>query len=340
MVLKLVKDTLSKAEAIQGSKKAATAATALSRAAPIVKLVGNCVPGVGILGGAMGLCANALNPSAKLSHLKEESEKLRQFFDNSQLSTREHLRTAIEEVEERITTEMQTKLEKSLKDMSGDLKVIDKDLESIKNVSRETYGLVVDIRYKEGMEQIESTYQVFLNGSTNFKNTHTLLKNYIIELETKAGCSFTPENIEQYLNRVSKEKGKQEAKELATYVFIVRAKYLVLISAFYLYMNDKERVDNEFRAFEEDVEQLKTIHRRVLFEEFVPEVRPTMGTIKHHGVEHDDSCTKELTRSGHKETMVGASAYPTSALQQLDISDTGIKININVKTQSYEKHIF
>ena len=42
-----------------------------------MKGVGKCVPGVGILGGAMGLCADALDPSTKLSHLKEESKKLR-----------------------------------------------------------------------------------------------------------------------------------------------------------------------------------------------------------------------------------------------------------------------
>ena len=34
---------------------------------------------------------------------------------------------------------------------------------------------------------------------------------------------------------------------MATYVFIVREKYLLLVTAFYLYLDDKERVDNEFR---------------------------------------------------------------------------------------------
>ena len=63
MVLKKLKDALAKAEAFQGSTTAANASLALSIAAPIVKGVGMSVPGVGILGGAMGLCADALDPS-------------------------------------------------------------------------------------------------------------------------------------------------------------------------------------------------------------------------------------------------------------------------------------
>ena len=149
MVLKRVKDALAKAEAFQGSNKAANASLALSIAAPIVKGVGMAVPGVGILGGAMGLCANALDPSTKLSHLKEESEKLRKVLEESSGVTREHLENVIKGVEERIVTENKIQLEESIRSMSDDLKDIDRQLEPISNLSRETYGLVVDLRYRK-----------------------------------------------------------------------------------------------------------------------------------------------------------------------------------------------
>ena len=149
MVLKKLKDALAKAEAFQGSTTAANASLALSIAAPIVKGVGMSVPGVGILGGAMGLCADALDPSTQLSHLKEESKKLRKVLEESGEVAREHLENAIKGVEERIVTENKIQLEESIRYMSDDLKDIDRQLEPIKNLSRETYGLVVDLRYRK-----------------------------------------------------------------------------------------------------------------------------------------------------------------------------------------------
>ena len=106
------------------------------------------MPGVGILGGAMGLCADALDPSTKLSHLKEESKKLRKVLEESSEVAREHLENAIRGVEERIVTENKIQLEESIRSMSDDLKDIDRQLEPISNLSRETYGLVVDLRYR------------------------------------------------------------------------------------------------------------------------------------------------------------------------------------------------
>ena len=141
------------------------------------------------------------------------------------------------------------------------------------------------------------------------------------ELETKAGCSFTAENLEQYLTRVSDLRGKQEAKDLATYVFIVRCKYLHLLTAFYLYLNDTARVDNEFVAFEKDVETLKAIHRRVLSEEFAPEVRSAIREIKQHAGDHVDSGARKPTTA--TTVAEGASANnPPPALSQLSISGT------------------
>ena len=118
---------------------------------------------------------------------------------------------------------------------------------------------------------IDSAYQSFLRGASNFKTTHSLLGNYIFELETMAGCTFNRDNIETYLTKVSKWRGTDEAMKLATYVFIVRTKYLQLVAAFYLFMNDTEKADAEFRLYQEDFEELQQIHEKVFQVEFSPQ---------------------------------------------------------------------
>ena len=271
MALKLVKETRERVRSIRGSGGGARVASYLSIGASIAEKVGTCVPAVGMVGGAMKMCSNILDPSTKLSHLKEQSEKLREMLQGSAEALREQLRTAIDAAERSISAEVQSQLEMSLKGMSGDLTEIDRDLGNIKNLGRETYELVVDIRYKEGMELIDSAYQRFLRGTNNFKTTHSLLASYIFELETKAGCTFSSENVEMYLSKVASVKGNKEAMKLATYIFVVRTKYLQLLTAFYLFINDTETVEKEFQLFQDGVEELQRIHTKVFQVEFAPQ---------------------------------------------------------------------
>ena len=58
---------------------------------------------------------------------------------------------------------------------------------------------------------------------------------------------------------------------LATYIFVVRAKYLQLLTAFYLFNNVTEKVEQEFQLFQEDVEELQRIHKKVFKVEFAPQ---------------------------------------------------------------------
>ena len=74
-----------------------------------------------------------------------------------------------------------------------------------------------------------------------------------------------------YLTKVAKYRGSDEAMKLATYVFIVRTKYLQLVAAFYLFMNDTDKAAAEFRLYQEDFEELQQIHEKVFQVEFSPQ---------------------------------------------------------------------
>ena len=167
-------------------------------------------------------------------------------------------------------TSMRCELQSTISSISSDLKTIDINIGAMKGIATETNEMVVDIKYKEGIDFIDSNYDVFLMGLKNYEKTHSRFSSFIVELETKARVSFKQENIQQLLEKVAKSRGKAYAKQLASYVLIVRAKYLQIITAFYLYDNDTERVEEEFKSFNNDVNQLQNIHKQLFDEVFEP----------------------------------------------------------------------
>ena len=43
----------------------------------------------------------------------------------------------------------------------------------MKGIATETYDVVVDIKYKEGIDLIDSNYDVFLRGLKNYDKAHS-----------------------------------------------------------------------------------------------------------------------------------------------------------------------
>ena len=62
MVLKLVKDTKDKVKSVKGSSRGGKVASYLSIGASIAEKVGYCAPAVGMVGGAMKMASNILDP--------------------------------------------------------------------------------------------------------------------------------------------------------------------------------------------------------------------------------------------------------------------------------------
>ena len=78
----------------------------------------------------------------------------------------------------------------------------------------------------------------------NYQSTHEELKGFIFELQTNATTSFNASNIKEYLTRVTNmpEVDVLQAKLLATNILVVRAKYLQLLTTYYIYIRDDDRV--------------------------------------------------------------------------------------------------
>ena len=156
--------------------------------------------------------------------------------------------------------------------MSTDLSDLDAELKSMKGLLLKTFLLAVDARYKQGMERVEAAYQTFLNGANDLKATLQRISSFIFELETEANHCFKLEHIESYLSMSSKFRSLDESKDIFRYIVFVRAKYLQMVVAFYLYKNDVARVEAEFHAFNDFFEEivamyLENLGKSLLFEE-------------------------------------------------------------------------
>ena len=68
-------------------------------------------------------------------------------------------------VEEKIEAGVKKQLQESLKSIARPLNMIDKELGPIKSFSKETYTIILEVRFKKGIDDVESAYQVFLEGA-------------------------------------------------------------------------------------------------------------------------------------------------------------------------------
>jgi hypothetical protein len=85
-----------------------------------------------------------------------------------------------------------------------------------------------------------------MTGSHNLKPTLDELKGFIFELNTENSQNLNMKEIKKYLELVQREKGKQAAEELGSYVVTVKAEYLIIISLHYSYVEDHKRVQREY----------------------------------------------------------------------------------------------
>ena len=59
---------------------------------------------------------------------------------------------------------MRCKLQSSLTSISSDLKTVDNNIGALKDIASETYEMIVDIKYKDGIDLIDSNYDVLMSS--------------------------------------------------------------------------------------------------------------------------------------------------------------------------------
>ena len=261
---------MAKIEKVRSNPKSVTLATVLSATGGIVKTVTDVFgapPLVGLIGTALNFGAEMLDPPPKLSDLRNQTKELQESIESSSGVIEKALKNELKNVEDKISLEMaqhaaniQSEVQRSFKKVSRQLDKLESTTTEVKVIVTQSFGELLDSRHRDGLTKLDSAYQNFLRGSHNLEDTFKYLSNFIFELETDAYTSLRPERIEHYLQALSTMKRPKVVDESFQYVLMVRGKYLLLVSAFYLFNNDLERVEKEFESFNEDFEELMKIH--------------------------------------------------------------------------------
>ena len=260
-------------------------AAALNVTGSIVKGLGNFVPGLGILGGAFKMGAEVLNPQPKLSHLRRTEKSLR--LDIEKLKYKsvspvaiEALSKDLENVQNGIEnfnnsqSELIEDFQRLKLDVSDQFKVIAKEMKSLesdvkelKDIVTATFELIVDQRYKDGIESIEAAYQTFLDGANNMDATLASFDYYIVELQTNFNQHLKPEKIEEYLRIIKNYHGAEMVYQMFNYILVVKSKYLQIMTVYYIHKKDVGRITCNYERFNEHYFELKERMEKVLAEE-------------------------------------------------------------------------
>ena len=166
------------------------------------------------------------------------------------------------------------KLQKTLTAVSRRLDIIGDEINDIKAIAEKIQQMVASLLYKEGIEKIDAAYETFMKGANNLSTTLKSVKqilslchvyyyrnfeNYVFELETNANQHFKASKIVEYLEIVKK---KDFEASISYFIYVIaarlifefhhqilksrvlnfRAKYLQLLSVFYIHKRDKDRV--------------------------------------------------------------------------------------------------
>jgi len=93
------------------------------------------VPFAGVIGGAAKIGSAVQNPRPSLTDLIRAHQSIK------------------------------AKIQNTASEMAQEMKSIQENLELTKKIVHETYNMVADTRYKDGLEIIDSAYVVFMNGA-------------------------------------------------------------------------------------------------------------------------------------------------------------------------------
>ena len=300
---------------VRSKEWAEPVACALNVTGSIVQGLGNFVPGLGILGGAFKLGSNLLNPQPKLSDLRKTEKSLR--LDIEKLKSKsvstfaiDSLSKDLENVQNSITnfkesnseliedfSRLKLDVRDQFKTMSKEMKSLESDVKDLKDLVTATFELIVDQRYKDGIEAIEAAYKTFLDGANNIEATILSFDYYIVELQTNFNQNLNPEKIEEYLRIIKRHKGKEMCHQLFNYILVVKSKYLQIMTVYYIHKQDISRVTCNFERFNKHYFELKESLDKVLNEKM-----KVINNSKISNIEKSPANASELEKGKRQRT--------------------------------------
>ena len=203
--MKYMDEALDKIRSKKWSGLLGTALNATGNVANALSSAG--VPFVGILGGTLKVASSVLNPAPTMNDLKKMKLGIEEKLDKANEITRIALMKELEEVKGQIQAPqselvenldlIKREIQSSANEIVKDMRRIEEELDSTKSIIHKTYDLAVDIRFKDGIELIDSAYKCWLicknkTGCVHFKfyeKNHTNVRE--IGEDSAVRCTMT-----------------------------------------------------------------------------------------------------------------------------------------------------
>ena len=181
-------------------------------------------------------------------------------------------------------------------ELSQQILGIKDEIQDIKGILEKTYEVIRDVRYKDGIESVDSAFENYLDGAMNMKQTFEQLEGFIFELQSTAKKSLNPGRIREYMLAMKDSSTTADCQKMVQYIYLVKIKYLIMTSSYYHNKEDFHRVAVEYTNFNDGYLEIADMFEK----EFGTSVLP--GSSNHST--DDVSSPEENSRLTGKHTHI------------------------------------
>ena len=146
--------------------------------------------------------------------------------------------------------EVKTFIEAHYEEISQDIAEIQEGIEELKDLVRNSFELLADSCYRDGMMSIEAAFDTFMDVTNlGFQEKIIEFRSHKFELEKEYRHFLNPPKVEEYLLIILRQRGIVACVEMFDYVITVEAKFLQMFVLFHIYCDNMDGVINQFNLF-------------------------------------------------------------------------------------------
>ena len=153
-------------------------------------------------------------------------------------------------------------------DMATQYKAMKSDLEKIVNLATDSFELIKEMHYLDGLDYIDSAHTVFFTSKQSMDQRMSQFESHRFELQTKYTQHLNPRKIGRFLNLLKDEgtgdEGHQKALAMFNYIVTVEAKYLQMMCVCHINNEDYESLTGQYDLFTDHFQQLSKVMYPIL----------------------------------------------------------------------------
>ena len=209
-----------------------------------------------MVSGVKGVAGGVANYAAASNHATMEMNKamdgnfdrLKEEMREANSATQESL-TEIKEGQAKIwekVDQVKDILESGFADMCSQFEEMKSDLDKIQNLAGKTFEMIQEMKYLDGIENIDFAHAVFFKKNSNLEDNIASFRSHQFELEKQYMQHLNPRKIARFFKMLAEDgrDGAGRAMAMYNYVVTVEAKYLQMMCVNHTHKQDIEALSS------------------------------------------------------------------------------------------------